>query len=37
VPNQLTIQLPFYKNGGAPDLVLSSLLDFPWEELMRDN
>jgi HAD superfamily hydrolase (TIGR01509 family) len=37
VPNQLTIQIPFYKNGGAPDLVLSSLLDFPWEELMRDN
>ena len=37
VPNQLTIQLPFYNDGGEPDLVLSSLLDFPWEELMRDN
>jgi HAD superfamily hydrolase (TIGR01509 family) len=37
VPNQLTSQLPFYNNGGAPDLVLASLLEFPWEEFMRDN
>ena len=37
VPNQLTGQLPFYNNGGAPDLVLDSLLEFPWEEFMRDN
>ncbi len=37
VPNQLTIKLPFYNNGGAPDLVLPSLQEFPWEELMRDN
>lgn len=37
VPNQLTGQLPFYNNGGAPDLILDSLLDFPWEELTKDN
>lgn len=37
VPNQLTIQLPFYNNGGAPDLILPSLQEFPWEEFMRDN
>jgi len=37
VPNQLTIQLPFDKDGGEPDLVLSSLLEFPWDELMRDD
>ena len=37
VPNQLTGQLPFYNNGGAPDLVLDSLLEFPWEEFMKDN
>jgi len=37
VPNQLTGQLPFYNNGGTPDLVLGSLLEFPWEEFMRDN
>lgn len=37
VPNQITSQLPFYNNGGAPDLVLASLLEFPWEEFMRDN
>jgi len=37
VPNQLTSQLPFFINGGAPDLVLDSLLEFPWDEFMRDN
>jgi len=37
VPNQLTIQLPFINDGGEPDLVLASLLEFPWDELMRDN
>jgi len=37
VPNQLTIQLPFDNDGGEPDLVLASLLEFPWDELMRDN
>lgn len=37
VPNQLTSQLSFYNNNGAPDLVLPSLLEFPWEEFMRDN
>jgi len=37
VPNQITGQLPFYNNGGTPDLVLDSLLEFPWEEFMRNN
>jgi len=37
VPNQLTGQLPFYNNGGTPDLILDSLLEFPWEELTKDN
>ncbi len=37
VPNQLTIQLPFEKDGGVPDLFLPSLLEFPWDEFMRDN
>ena len=37
VPNQLTIQLPFDNDGGEPDLVLASLLEFPWDDLMRDN
>lgn len=37
VPNKLTSQLPFYNNGGSPDLVLASLLEFPWDEFMRDN
>ena len=37
VPNQLTIQLPFENDGGEPDLVLASLLEFPWDDLMRDN
>jgi HAD superfamily hydrolase (TIGR01509 family) len=36
VPNQITNQLSFYNNGGGPDLVLASLLDFPWEDFMRD-
>ena len=36
VPNQLTRQLPFYKNGGKPDRVLNSLIDFPWDEFMKD-
>jgi HAD superfamily hydrolase (TIGR01509 family) len=37
VPNQLTSQLPFYNHGGGPDLVLSSMLEFPWNEFMRDD
>jgi len=37
VPNQLTGQLPFYSNEGDPDLVLESLEEVPWEELMKDN
>ena len=36
VPNQITRQLPYYKNGGAPDLILDSLHSFPWDELMKD-
>jgi len=37
VPNQLTGQLSFYEDGGAPDKVLKTLEDFPWDELMRIN
>lgn len=36
VPNQITRQLPYYKNGGTPDLILDSLHSFPWDELMKD-
>jgi HAD superfamily hydrolase (TIGR01509 family) len=35
VPNQLTSQLSFFEDGGAPDRVLNSLVEFPWDELMR--
>lgn len=35
VPNDLTKQLPFTENGGVPDRVLESLLDFPWDEVMK--
>jgi HAD superfamily hydrolase (TIGR01509 family) len=35
VPNQVTRQLPFFEDGGAPDRVINSLVDFPWNELMR--
>jgi HAD superfamily hydrolase (TIGR01509 family) len=35
VPNMLTKQLPFYPNGGAPDMVLDSLLDFPWTKFIK--
>jgi HAD superfamily hydrolase (TIGR01509 family) len=35
VPNPVTKSLPFYNNGGMPDLVLESLEDFPWDELMK--
>ena len=35
VPNQLTGQLPFFKNGGSPDLVINTLEDFPWDDFMR--
>lgn len=37
VPNQLTSKMTFFGDGGAPDMVLSSLEDFPWKELMRIN
>ena len=37
VPNQLTSRLPFNINGGGPDLVLPSMLEFPWNEFMRDD
>lgn len=35
VPNQLTRQLSFSEDGGAPDRVLKTLEEFPWDELMR--
>jgi len=35
VPNQLTRQLTFFTDGGAPDLFLKSLEEFPWDDLMR--
>jgi HAD superfamily hydrolase (TIGR01509 family) len=35
VPNQLTRQLSFFEDGGAPDRVLNTLVEFPWDELMR--
>jgi HAD superfamily hydrolase (TIGR01509 family) len=37
VLNQLTAKMTFFEDGGAPDMVLSSLEDFPWKELMRIN
>ena len=37
IPNEITGQLPFYNDEGAPDLVLNSLVEFPWQELMKDN
>jgi HAD superfamily hydrolase (TIGR01509 family) len=36
VPNQLTKKLPFFSNGGIPDMVLDSLLSFPWDEFMKE-
>ncbi len=35
VPNEITRQLRFSENGNHPDLVLESLEDFPWNDLMR--
>jgi HAD superfamily hydrolase (TIGR01509 family) len=35
VQNTLTKQLPFYKNGGTPDMILDSLLDFPWTKFTK--
>ena len=35
VPNQLTKQMPYYQNGGTPDMILESLADFPWEEFVK--
>ena len=37
VPNKITIQLPFFENGGRPDRVLDSLREFPWDEYMKVN
>jgi HAD superfamily hydrolase (TIGR01509 family) len=37
VPNTLTRQLPFYSNGGVPDLVLDSLHNFPWGDFMKED
>lgn len=36
VPNDITRQLRFSENGNHPDLMLESLEDFPWDDLMRD-
>jgi len=35
VPNQLTSKLSFIEEGGTPDLVMKTLDEFPWNELMR--
>lgn len=35
VPNQLTKQLTFFEDGGVPDLILNSLDEFPWNDLLR--
>ncbi|NQS91713.1 MAG: HAD-IA family hydrolase [Chloroflexi bacterium] len=37
VPNGITIQLPYFPNGGKPDLILKSLEEFPWDEFMREH
>jgi len=37
VPNQITRQLPFFENGGTPDRVLESLVDFPWDEFIKEH
>jgi HAD superfamily hydrolase (TIGR01509 family) len=37
VPNQLTSQLSFNNNGDGPDRMLPSMLEFPWNEFMRDD
>ena len=37
VPNPITSQLPFFTNGGTPDRILESLVEFPWDELMMEN
>lgn len=35
VPNQLTSRLSFNEDGMAPDMILKTLEEFPWDELMR--
>jgi HAD superfamily hydrolase (TIGR01509 family) len=35
VPNRLTSQLPYYQNGGTPDMILESLLEFPWSKFTK--
>jgi HAD superfamily hydrolase (TIGR01509 family) len=35
VPNELTKQLPYYQNGGTPDMILETLLDFPWTKFTK--
>ncbi len=35
VPNQLTSRLSFFDDEGRPDMVLKSLDEFPWDELIR--
>lgn len=36
VPNAITIQFPFFSNGGTPDIILESLVEFPWDVFMRE-
>ena len=36
VPNELTRKLPFFSNGGTPDMVLDSLASFPWDKFMKE-
>lgn len=36
VPNELTRKLPFFSNGGTPDMVLESLASFPWDKFMKE-
>ena len=37
VPNQLTSRMTFFVDGGAPDMVLTTLEDFPWDEMLRES
>jgi HAD superfamily hydrolase (TIGR01509 family) len=36
VPNTITRQLPYFEDGGSPDLILDSLKSFPWDEFMKE-
>ena len=37
VPNELTRQMPFYQNGGTPDMILETLVDFPWAKFTKSD